>query len=141
MHQFLSDSTAQPRLTTLLLGGFAALALVLALVGVYGVTSYAVSQRAREMALRLALGAQRREVVRLVIRQGLGFAAVGVVIGLAGAAAGTRLMTGLLFGITATDPLTFLAAAIAVVMVAVAATCAPAWRAARIAPIVLLRSD
>jgi putative ABC transport system permease protein len=141
MSELLADSTAQPRLTTMLLGGFAVLALVLALVGVYGVTSYAVSQRAREIAVRLALGAQRREVVRQVVRHGLGFVAIGVVIGLAGAAAGTRLMTGLLFGTTATDPLTFVAAAVAVVIVAVAATCAPAWRAARIAPIILLRSE
>ena len=111
MNEFLTDSVAQPRFTALLLGGFAVVALALALVGVYGVTSYAVNQRAREIAVRMALGAQRHEVVRLVARQSVRYAVIGVLIGMVGAAAGTRFMAGLLFGVTATDPLTFIGAA------------------------------
>ena len=141
MDEFLADSVAQPRFTTLLLGGFAGLALVLALVGVYGVTAYAVNQRAREIAVRLALGAQRHEVVRLVARQSVGYAALGVFFGIVGAAAATRLMAGLLFGVTATDPLTFISAAGALGLTALAASYIPALQAARVAPATTLRAD
>jgi predicted permease len=141
MDELLADSVAQPRFTTWLVGSFAALALILALVGVYGVTSYTVNQRAREIAVRLALGAQRHEVVRLVARQSLAYAALGVLIGLAGAAAATRFMTGLLFGVTATDPGAFGVAVAALGLTAVAATYIPAWRAARVAPATTLRTE
>jgi putative ABC transport system permease protein len=141
MNELLSDSVAQPRFTTLLLGSFAGVALILALVGVYGVTSYAVNQRAREIAVRMALGARRHEVVRLVARQSLGYAAIGVIIGIAGAVGATRFMTGLLFGVTATDPGTFASAVGALGLTAVAATYIPALRAARVAPATTLRAE
>jgi putative ABC transport system permease protein len=129
MEEFLSDSVAQPRFTTLLLGGFAALALLLALVGVYGVMSYSVAQRAREIG------------VRMVVRQGMTLAAAGVLIGLVGSAVGTRVMAGLLFGVTATDPVSFMGAATALVLASLAATSVPAFRAARVAPITILKSE
>jgi predicted permease len=141
MDDLLRDSVAQPRFTTWLLGAFAAVALVLALVGVYGVTSYAVNQRAREIAVRMALGAQRCEVVRLVARQSLACAVAGIVIGTAGAALATRLMAGLLFGVSATDPLTFISAAGALGATALAASYVPALRAARVAPATALRAE
>jgi putative ABC transport system permease protein len=141
MDEFLSDSVAQPRFTTLLLVVFAAVALVLALVGVYGVTSYAVNQRAREIAVRMALGAQRREVVRLVGLQSLISAAIGIGIGGVGAALATRLMSGLLFGVSATDPLTFIGAAGALAVTTLVASYLPALRAARVAPATTLRAE
>jgi putative ABC transport system permease protein len=141
MEEFLSDSVAQPRFTTFLLVGFAGLALLLALVGVYGVMSYTVSQRVREIGVRLAMGANPHEVVGMIVRQGMAPAAVGVVIGLCGAVAGAKLMSGLLFGISATDPLTFVAAAAALVLTALAATYAPAFRAARISPVTILKAE
>jgi predicted permease len=141
MDQFLADSVAQPRFTTLLLAGFAAIALLLALVGVYGVTSYAVSQRGREIAVRLALGAQRSQVLLMVMLQSLRHAALGVLIGIAGAIVGTRFMAGLLFGVTATDPPTFLGAAAALLLTALAATYIPALRAARATPVATLRGE
>jgi predicted lysophospholipase L1 biosynthesis ABC-type transport system permease subunit len=141
MNELVSDSVAQPRFTTILLGSFAALALGLALVGVYGVTSYLVRQRAREIAVRLALGAERREVVRLIARHTLGYAAAGVVIGAAGAVAGTRLLAGLLFGVSATDAATFVGAAAALVLASLAATYVPALQASRMAPVSVLRAE
>jgi ABC-type antimicrobial peptide transport system permease subunit len=141
MEEFLSDSVAQPRFTTWLLGAFAAVALVLALVGVYGVTSYAVNQRAREIAVRMALGAQQREVIGLVARQSLAYALIGIVIGCVGAAWATRLMSGLLFGVSATDPLTFISAAAALGLTTLAAGYVPALRAARVAPVTTLRAE
>jgi predicted permease len=141
MEGLLADSVAQPRLTALLLGGFAALALILAIVGVYGVMSYIVGQRAREIAVRMALGARRREVIGMVVRHGVTHAAIGVVLGCAGALAGTRLMSGLLFGLTATDPATFVSAAAAVMVAALAATAIPALRAARTTPVSVLRAE
>ena len=141
MDEFLADSVAQPRFTTLLLSGFAALALLLALIGVYGVTAYVVNQRAREIAVRMALGAQRHEVVRLVARQSVGYAVIGVFFGILGAAAGTRFMAGLLFDVTATDPVTFIGAAVALGLTALAASYVPALRAARVAPATTLRAE
>jgi putative ABC transport system permease protein len=139
MDEFLVDSVAQPRFTAWLLGAFAAVALVLALVGVYGVTSYAVRQRAREIAVRLALGGQRHEVVWLAARPSLACAAAGIGIGWVVAAMATGLMSGLLFGVTATDPLTFISATGALGVTALAASCVPALRAARVAPATTLR--
>jgi putative ABC transport system permease protein len=141
MDEYQSASVAQPRFTTLLVGGFAALALVLALVGVYGVMSYTVSQRTREIGVRMALGADRRDVVWMVARHGIVLAGVGIAAGLIGAAAGARLIERLLFGISATDPATFLAAAAGLGAASVAATCIPAWRASRVAPVTALRTQ
>ena len=141
MAEFESASVAQPRFTALLLGGFALLAMSLALVGVYGVMAYVVSQRTREIGLRMALGAERTEVVWMVVRHGVGLAGIGIAIGLAGAAAGTRLIERLLFGVSATDPIAFLGAAVALGIASLAATCVPAFRAARVAPVTALRCD
>jgi putative ABC transport system permease protein len=141
MDEFLADSVAQPRFTALLLGGFAALALVLTMVGVYGVMSYVVGQRAREIAVRMALGARQREVVGMVIGQSLTYAGIGVVLGLSGAIAGARLISGLLFGLTATDPLSFASATAAIVVAALAASALPALRMARTTPVNALRAE
>ena len=141
MDDLLADSVAQPRFTTMLLAGFACLALTLALVGVYGVMSYAVSQRTREIAVRMALGAHRQEVVWMIVRQGMVVTAIGVIVGLGGAAAGTRVMAGLLFDVTATDPPTFAAAAAALVLASFGACYIPALRAARVAPVTILKSE
>ena len=141
MEEFQSASVAQPRFTALLLAGFAVLAMLLALVGVYGVMAYVVSQRTREIGVRIALGAERQDVVWMVVRHGVVLAGIGIAIGLAGAAAGTRLMERLLFGVSATDPLTFLAAAVALGVASIAATCIPALRAARVAPVTALRCE
>ena len=112
MEEFQSASVAQPRFTALLLAGFAILAMSLALVGVYGVMSYVVSQRPREIGVRIALGAERQDVVWMVVRHGIVLAGIGIAIGLIGAVAGTRPMERLLFGVSATDPITFVAAAV-----------------------------
>jgi putative ABC transport system permease protein len=141
MEEFQSASVAHPRFTAMLLAGFALLAMVLALVGVYGVMAYVVSQRTREIGVRMALGAERPDVVWMVVRHGVALAGLGIVIGLLGAAAGTRLMERLLFGVSATDPMTFAAAAVALGIASVAATCIPALRAARVAPVTALRCE
>jgi putative ABC transport system permease protein len=139
--ELLADSVAQPRFTALLLGGFAVVALVLAVVGVYGVMSYTVGQRAREIAVRMTLGARRSEVARMIVGQAAVYVIVGVIVGLAGALAGTRLMTGLLFGVAATDPTTLLSAAAVVIVTSLAASSIPAIRAARTMPVAVLRSQ
>ena len=140
MDEFLADSVAQPRFTAILLGGFAALALMLAIVGVYGVMSYTVGQRAREIAVRMALGARRREV-RDDCRPSCGVRGHRRCHRAGGALAGTRLMTGLLFGVTATDPATLLSTAAVVIVASLAATSIPAFRAARTTPVTVLRPE
>jgi predicted permease len=134
-------SIARPRFLTLLLGIFAAVALSLAAVGTYGVMSYAVTQRRREMGVRMALGAESRNVLALVLRQGLGVAGVGLAIGVAGALALSRLLTTLLFEVKATDPLSFLIAPLLLGLVAAAACWIPAYRASRLDPSRVLRQD
>ncbi len=141
MRELLSDSLAQRRFTMLLLGAFAAVALLLAGVGVYGVMAYSVTQRTREIGVRLALGAQRGDVLRLVMKQGLKLASVGVAIGLLASFASARLMKDLLFGVGATDPLTFAAIALLLVFVALLACYIPARRAAKVDPMIALRCD
>jgi predicted permease len=141
MDEFLADSIAQPRFVTFVLGGFAALALALALVGVYGVMSFIVGQRQREIAVRIAVGARGSQVIAMIVGQSFGYTAVGILVGLAAAVGGTRLMSGLLFGVSSTDSATFSAATVAVVLAALAATAIPAWRAARTAPINALRAE
>jgi putative ABC transport system permease protein len=125
----------------LLLTWFAALALALAAIGVYGVMAYLVSQGTRELGIRLALGAAPRDLLALVIRQGMVVALVGTALGLAGAMLLTRFMRSLLFGVRPSDPLTFVVIAATLTVVALAASYVPARRAARIDPIVSLRSE
>jgi predicted permease len=141
MEQRLAVSVARPRFYATLVGVFAAIALVLAAVGVYGVLSYAVSQCTREIGIRIALGASRSGVLGLVLRQGLAIAAAGLLLGLAGAAMLTRSLTSLLFGMSPFDPLTFGAAAGVLTMVALVACVVPAWRATGVDPIQALRQQ
>src|SRR5271170_2732294 len=141
MEAVLATSLAARRLSMILLGVFAGLALVLACVGIYGVISYLVGQRTREIGVRMALGAQRGDVLRLVLGHGAGMALLGVGIGVAAALALTRLMSRLLFGVSPTDPLTFTAVAILLTLVAVAACYIPARRAMSVDPIEALRHE
>jgi putative ABC transport system permease protein len=134
-------SVAQRRFSMMLLGIFAALAMLLAIVGIYGVMSYIVSQRTHEIGLRMALGAQKREVLRMVVGEGLALTLIGVVIGVPSAVLVTRAMAGLLFGVGNTDPLTYLAVSAIVVTVSLAAAYVPARRAARVDPLVALRYE
>jgi putative ABC transport system permease protein len=134
-------SIAQRRFTMLLLGLFATVALLLAAVGIHGVLSYAVTQRRREIGIRMALGARASDVVALVLRHGLILTAVGLAIGLGGAVTLTRFLSTQLFGVTPTDPLTFGAVIVLLGLVALAATAAPARRAVSVDPIVTLRNE
>jgi ABC-type antimicrobial peptide transport system permease subunit len=135
----LDATLGQRSLTMTLLGVFAGVALLLAVVGIYGVIAYSVAQRTREVGIRRALGAQRADVLRLVLRQGLVLTLTGCGLGLAIAFGLTRIMIGLLFGISATDAVTFGAVAMLFVIVASIAAFIPAWRAARIDPMEALR--
>ena len=141
MNEVLSTSLAPRRLSMILLAAFAALALVMSCVGIYGVTSYLVGERTREIGVRMALGAQRRDVLRLVLRDGTRMALLGVLIGAAAALALTQLMSNQLFGVSAHDPVTFLCVALLLLMVAVSACYIPARRATQIDPIVALRYE
>jgi putative ABC transport system permease protein len=137
----LARSISRQRFTMMVLGLFAALALALAAIGIHGVLSYGVAQRAREIAIRLALGERPARVERLVLGEALALGAAGLVIGLAGAYALGRLLTSLLFGVTASDPLTFAAAPVVLLLVAVAAAYAPARRATGVDPAAALKAE
>jgi putative ABC transport system permease protein len=137
----VSDSLAQPRFSMLLLASFGVLALLLASIGMYGVISYSVMQRTQEIGIRMALGAERRSVFSMVLRQGTRLALVGVAVGLAGAFAVTRTMTRFLYGVQATDPLTFACVSLLLVAIALLACYLPARRATRVDPIVALRYE
>jgi putative ABC transport system permease protein len=139
--RLVSASVDQPRFATVVLGAFAALALSLAGVGLYGVLSYGVSQRRRELGIRAALGAARSDLIRSVFKQGMMVTVAGLVIGLVVAFAVTRLMEGLLFGVKALDPISFAAAPVLLVLVAMAACLRPAIRAAVADPAEVLRSE
>ena len=137
----VSRSIGQQRFTMIVLAVFAAVALLLAAIGVHAMFSYAVLRRRREIGIRLALGAAPSAVWRLVVLQGLTLAVIGTVLGVAGALAVSRLVATLLFGVTARDPFTFAAVAALLLIVAGAATLGPARRAARVDPLVVLRSE
>jgi len=141
MDEYVSAAEAAPRFNTILLGGFSVLALLLAAVGIFGVISYSVTQRTKEIGLRLALGATHAGVMRLVVAQGMGLAGLGIAIGLAGALAVTRVLKTLLFGVTATDPLTFGSVVAVLALVAFAASYLPARRAAGVQPMEALRHE
>ncbi|HET7458017.1 MAG TPA: FtsX-like permease family protein [Gemmatimonadaceae bacterium] len=141
MDDVVADSVSQPRFYTMLLGGFAAIALLLAAVGIYGVISYVVSLRTREIGIRVALGASRGRIVNLVIGRGLVLTLAGVAVGLAAAFWMTRAISSLLFGVSALDPLTYAGVSLVLVGVAVLASYVPARRAARVDPVLAMRSD
>lgn len=141
MSQMLANSVAQRRFNTLLFGLFAIVALILASIGIYGVLSYSVTQRTQEIGIRMALGAQVRDVFKLVVGQAMALVLVGVGIGLLGAFAITRVMSRMLFGVSATDPLTFASVATLLAVIAFLACLLPARRATKVDPVVLLRSE
>lgn len=141
MDAVLSTSVAQPRLVVRVVALFATLALLLAAVGIYGVMAYSVAERTRELGLRMALGASPREILRLVLREGLGLALGGVVVGLASSLALTRFLASLLFGVTATDPLAFGGAACVLLATALLACYVPARRGMRLEPVRALRDE
>ena len=139
MDEIVSEAVARQRFSMLLLGIFAALAMVLAAVGIYGVMSYSIAQRTREIGLRIALGAQKSDVLKMILRQGLRFVAAGLAIGLAASFVLTRVMASLLFGISATDPATFVSISLMLIAVALLASYIPAVRAMKIDPMLALR--
>jgi putative ABC transport system permease protein len=141
MEELIELSVGQRKLSMMLLSLFSGIALLLASIGIYGVMSYSVSQRARELGVRIALGAGRGDVLRLVLRQGMSLALLGIAIGLGAALGLTRLIRSQLFGVGATDPLTFVSVAVILGATALAANLLPAVRAMRVDPAVVLRDE
>jgi putative ABC transport system permease protein len=141
MDEIRSESVAGERLNLTLFSIFAGIALVLAVVGIYGVMSYTVTQRTHEIGIRMAIGAQQRDVFKMVLGQGMMLALIGIAIGLVGAFALTRLMASMLFGVTATDPATFAAIAVLLTAVALMACYLPGRRATKVDPVISLRYE
>jgi ABC-type antimicrobial peptide transport system permease subunit len=143
MNEMISASVASRRFSMILLGSFAVLALLLSSVGIYGVVAYLIGRRTHEIGIRMALGAQRRDVLGLVLGEGLKMALAGVAIGLVAALGLTRLLAkfSMLFGVSATDPLTFAGVALLLTFVALVACWIPARRAMRVDPLVALRYE
>jgi putative ABC transport system permease protein len=141
MDALLDNSVAERRFSAQLLGAFAALALVLASIGIYGVVSYSVSQRSHEIGIRMALGAQRRDLLRLVIGNGMKLVAIGLAVGLASALVLTRLMKTLLFNVEATNPVIFTAIALLLAFVAFLGCCFPPRRATKVDPLIALQRE
>ena len=141
LEQVLERSAGPQRLAAQLLAGFAAAALLLAALGIYGVVSYAVSRREREIGVRMALGAQARDVLRMILREGLRLSLLGVVCGIVAALGLARLLAGFLYGVSATDPITYAAVAVSLALVAALASLLPARRATRVDPVVSLRAE
>jgi putative ABC transport system permease protein len=141
MEQVVAETLATRRLTLWLVGAFAALALILSFVGIYGVMSYAVTERVHEIGVRTALGAQRQEIFLLFIGSGMRLAGIGLTLGAAVAFLATRAMTSLLFGVSASDPVTYLGIAAVLALAAFAACYVPARRALAVDPMVALRYE
>ena len=141
MNGVFEESIRRPRLLAQLLGGFAGLALLLAAIGTYGVLSYMVAERRREIGIRMALGADQGSVLGQIMKQGLTLTTIGIVVGLAGAFALNRLIASLLFGVQPTDPITMVAVVATITLVAAVACLLPAWRASRVDPNIVLRDD
>lgn len=141
LEQVRAESVAQPRFLSVVLGAFAAVALLLAVVGIYGTLAYLVSQRTHEIGIRMALGAHTAEITRMVVGRGVAVGAAGVAVGLAGALALTRVLAHLLFGVTTTDPVTYVVVPVVLIAAALLASYLPARRAARVDPMVALRAE
>jgi putative ABC transport system permease protein len=141
MERVVSDSIAQPRFNMVLLAIFAGLALILASVGIYGVMSYSVTQRTQELGVRMALGAQRRDIFSLVLKQGIILALIGVAIGLAGAIGLSKALASVLYGVSATDPVTFISVAVIMLAVALVACFFPARKATKVDPLTAMRYE
>ncbi|HSE37166.1 MAG TPA: FtsX-like permease family protein [Blastocatellia bacterium] len=141
MGQVIADSLWQPRFNLQLIGFFASVALALAAIGLYGVMSYSIAQRTHELGLRMSLGAQRGDVIKLVLSQGIKLTLLGLTLGLLASAALTRLMSNLLFGVSATDPTTFAAITLVLIGVAVIACLVPAHLATKVDPMEALRYE
>jgi putative ABC transport system permease protein len=141
MEEYIAASVAAPRFNTTLLSIFAAVALVLTIIGLYGVMSYSVAQRTNEIGIRMALGAQTRDVIALIVKQGVRMVLIGLALGLFGALILTRLLSKLLFGVTTKDPTTFIAISALLSFVALLACYVPAWRATKVDPLEALRCE
>jgi putative ABC transport system permease protein len=139
--EVIHESFARPREMAWLVGAFAGLALILSAVGLYGVMAYLAAARTREIGIRMALGAQRAEVMGLVLRQSVVLTALGIALGLGSAAAATRYLEGMLFGLTPLDPTTFIAVALLFAFVATLASCVPTRRATKVDPLIALRYE
>jgi putative ABC transport system permease protein len=141
MQAILHEQSAQPRFRSALLGGFAGMALLLAALGIYGLLTQQVIRRTLEIGIRMALGANRSQIVKQIVRQGLGLTSAGIVLGIAGSLAAARVMTGLLYETSANDPWLLSAATAVFVLVALGASVVPAWRASRVEPMVSMRAE
>jgi putative ABC transport system permease protein len=141
MEEYLSQAEGTPRLSAFLLAGFSSTALLLAAIGIYGVISFSVTRRTREIGLRIALGARARDVTLMVVRQALTLTSIGVAIGIGGALSLTRLVEAMLFGVDARNPLTYLGVSGLLILTAASAAYLPARRATRISPSIALRSE
>jgi ABC-type antimicrobial peptide transport system permease subunit len=141
MQDRMRDSMARQRFSTIMLGSFAVFALILAAIGVYGVMSYLVAQGTHDIGIRIALGARRSSIMGLVVRHGMGLAIAGIVAGLLGAFALSRVMASLLFGVSAMDIVTFSAVPFILAVIALLATYVPAQRATRVDPMIALREE
>jgi putative ABC transport system permease protein len=141
MDEWVSNNAAQPRLNAILLAMFAAVAMLIAAIGIYGVLAYSVNQRTREIGLRMALGAPRAQVLRLIVREGMTVGAIGIGAGLAGALALSRVLASLVFDVPVRDPLTYVVVAAALALVALTACVIPARKASRVDPMVALRTE
>jgi putative ABC transport system permease protein len=141
MDQLMAKSLGQSRYRGVLLGIFAAVALTLAAVGIYGVIAYAVSQRTREIGIRIALGAQKRDIFRMIVGHGLVLSLIGVAIGVTASLMLTRYLSSLLYGVSSTDPATFTSVVLLLITVALSACSIPAWRATKVDPLIALKCE